>query len=345
MQRLFQILFGLLLACTPQMVFADAGTEFDKKYAVIFQYTAIDDEGDGKTAVTPEQFSAHIKELLSEKYTILPLPDIITAFQKQTELPPKTIAMTFDGNDASIVKIAAPVLIENKIPFTVFIAPADIKDAKNAMNWDSLRLLKATKLVSFGLHPDRHQRLMNEPDETIKRHINNALSDIRENLDITPTLFAYPFGEYNARYVRLVSQSGFAAGFGLQSGVAHGGANIYTLPRFPMIEALADLDRFTMAANAMPLPVIESVDDTTVLNTAIGFTLLDDIAPHVKNLKCFTARSDKIETHVMDARVELRIKEFSGDDIRINCIIPVDGDDDVVRWRWYGILFNLPVME
>lgn len=61
----------------------------DKKYAVIFQYTAIDDEGDGKTSVTPEQFSAHIKELLSEKYTILPLPDIITAFQKTNRIAAK----------------------------------------------------------------------------------------------------------------------------------------------------------------------------------------------------------------------------------------------------------------
>lgn len=73
---------------------------------------------------------------------------------------------------------------------------------------------------------------MNEPDETIKRHINNALSDIRENLDITPALFAYPFGEYNARYVRLVRQAGFAAGFGLQSGVAHGGLASTPFPAF-----------------------------------------------------------------------------------------------------------------
>lgn len=341
MYRPLFIFLAFAMTCTATVARADNRTDYDTKSAVIFQYSAIEDEGNNTSAITSNQFSDHIQELKTEGYSVLPLPDIVSAFEKQKDLPPKTIALTFDGNDPSIIKIAAPILIENKIPFTLFIDAAAIKGEHQPMNWDSLRLLKATKLVTFGIQPTLDTDAP-QTDEDNKRALNNALSAIRHNLDITPSLFAYPYGEYSARYVQTIKNAGIRSAFGIQGGVANPTSDPFAIPRFPMTEMFANLDRFVMAANALPLPVTDMTIETTMLDKPVGFTIVDELSDQIKKLNCIVAKTDKIETYVMDTRIELRIREFKGNDIRINCMMPVETEDEAIRWRWLGFLFTQP---
>ena len=216
---------------------AAQASDYDDKSAVIFAYFAIGNDDNPSASLRTEQFTQQLGELKSGAYNIAPLPDVIEAFAAGTPLPARTVALTFDGADKSILKDAAPLLIKNDIPFTVFI-PADrvASEKPPFMDWDDLRKLKRSGLVSFGLHPSAYNRLADNNAAEIKRQINNSLAAIREELDVDVNLLAYPFGEYDEDYKKIVKSMGLKAAFGQQSGVAWAGDDHYARPRFTLTE-------------------------------------------------------------------------------------------------------------
>lgn len=323
-------------------------TEYDDKSAVIFAYFAIGNDDNPSASVTSEQFTQQIEEISSGGYTVKPLPEIIDAFAKGKKLPDKTIAITFDGADKSVLEIAAPLLKKNKLPFTVFVPTDRVSQGKPPfMSWDDLRNLKDTDLATFGLHPSAYARLSGSSETEIRRQINNSIIALRDELDIKPVMAAYPFGEYDEKYKSVLKSMGIKAAFGQQSGVAYGAGDLYALPRFTLTERYGDMERFIMSANALPLPVrdIFPLDARLAsLNPAIGFTVPDGLKKNLKSISCFSSADEKPDLQIIDNRVELRLpRPFEINRPRINCTLPVtvsNGEDQ--RWRWFGMLYTVP---
>ncbi len=340
------LLFGIVFCFAVDAYAASDTADYDSKAAVVFTYFTIGQDDTPTSSVTVDQFMAQIDELSSGGYVVKPLPEIIEAFIAGKKIGPKTVALTFDGADKSLVDIALPVLEQHEFPFTVFI-PSDKIGSGTYMDWDELRRLKRSPLASFGLHPANYSRLSGAPSADIKREINNSISKIRDELDVETDIFAYPFGEYDSAYSKILRNMGFKAAMGQQSGVAYAGQDIYALPRFTLTERYGDLERFQMTANALPLPVRDISPSDTVLKTltpAIGFTVPEYMAKSLKNLSCFSSSQEKPELEIMNTRVEIRMQTpFAEERPRINCTLPVattDGSEP--RWRWFGALYTVP---
>lgn len=320
-------------------------TAFDQKAAVVFVYFSIGEDSNPNVSLRAEQFEDQINELSGGGYNVRPLSEIIDAFAAGKVLPPRTVAITFDGAEKSIIEKAAPLLIERDLPFTVFVPASRIGKAPY-MDWDDLKSLKKTGLVSFGAHPADYGRMAGAKEEDIRRQINNSTSQIRDNLNVAPLLLAYPFGEYSAQFESVVKSMGFKAAFGQNSGVAYAESDLFSLPRFTQTERYGDLERFRMTANALPFPakdVSPADPHLTSLSPSIGFTVPDDLVPDLKALSCFSSTNEKPLVEIVGKRrVEIRMeKPFSEDRPRINCTLPAgDADDDEPRWRWFGTLYT-----
>ena len=322
--------------------------DYDNKSAVIFTYFAIGNDENPSASITEEQFAAQIEEIKTGGYTVRPLLEITAAFATGKTLPDRTIALTFDGADKSILDKALPLLQQNNIAFTVFVPADRISSEKPPfMSWNDLRRLKKTGLVTFGLHPSSYTRLVDTAPDDMKRQINNSIAAMRKELDINPTLLAYPFGEYDSEAKAIVKSMGFAAAFGQQSGVAYAGDDRFSLPRFTLTERYGDIERFVMTANALPLPVTDLAPSSPRLNTldpAIGFTVPDSLKKSLKNLSCFSSSDEKPKLEILNNRVEIRMsKPLSEDRPRINCTLPVASSaGEEPRWRWFGMLYTIP---
>ncbi len=322
--------------------------DYDDKSAVIFTYFAVGNDDAPSASITTDQFRQQIEELTTGGYTVKPMPDIIDAFAAGKSLPPRTVALTFDGADRSILNDAVPLLKEKELPFTVFVPADKVASGKPPfMTWDDLRDLKKTGLATFGLHPSSYAVLDDVSETDIKRQINNSLAAIRKELDMDATLLAYPYGEYNTSIKNIVKTMGLKAAFGQQSGVAWAGDDRFALPRFTLTERYGDMDRFMMTANALPLPVTDispTNPHLTTLSPAIGFTVPDALAKSLKSMSCFSSSDEKPKLEIINNRVELRLeKPFMEDRPRINCTMPVAtsaGEDP--RWRWFGMLYTVP---
>lgn len=326
---------------------AQETTEYDNRSAVIFAYFGVGNDDTPAASITREQFEAQIEELTSGGYHVLPLLDIITAYKSGNPLPDRTVAITFDGADISVPNVAAPLLLEKQLPFTVFIPTGPVDEGKPPyMTWDDLKALKHSGLVTFGIHPSTYSRLTNDPEENIRRQLNNALTTVRKKLDVEPKLVAYPFGEYDAKYESIVKKMGFAAAFGQQSGVSYAGDDLYALPRFTLTERYGDIDRFVMTASALPLPVKDISPADPYLDTlmpVIGFTVPDSLASSVKKISCFSSSEEKPTLEFLNARVEIRMPRLDEDRARINCTMPFVGKPgEDMRYRWFGMMYTVP---
>ncbi|MBU0800957.1 MAG: polysaccharide deacetylase family protein [Alphaproteobacteria bacterium] len=327
-----------------------AGIAQDERAAVIFSYHRVGEDEYPANNIRMEQFEAHLRELREGDYNVMGLPAVINALRNGDKLPPRTVVLTFDGGHRSIMENAAPLLLKNDLPFTIFIATDNTDRATTEyMSWDDVKKLARNNLVTVGMHPATYQRLDNAPAAELLRQLNTARAAFRDNLGAEPRFFAYPFGEYSKAYRDVIEKQGFAAAFGEQSGVAYAGADIFALPRFAMTESYGGLDRFLMTAHALPLPVTDiSPSDPRLENAQpeIGFTIDPALKGRLKDLSCFAAGQGKPEIQIVGAtRVEIRLeKPFSTERARLNCTLPgpapEPGEDPT--WRWFGMMMTLP---
>ena len=189
-----------------------------------------------------------------------------------------------------------------------------------------------------------HPHLPDVSDEQLQKEFMHSNARFNDEIGFVPKLLAYPFGEFGMREKRAAEQAGFIAAFGQHSGVAYANADLYGLPRFAMNENFGSVQRFRLAANALPLRVYDITPHDTVLRDenppAFGFTVEEGLGG-LNRLACFASNQDgavRIE-RLGDRRMEVRIeKKFAKGRGRINCTMPAGGD----RWRWFGMQFYIP---
>ena len=121
------------------------------------------------TNITIDQFDAHIKELTKSKYNIKSLDFIINTIINDGQLPENVIGISIDDADRSFLTTAWPKFKEKNIPVTLFINTSTIvKNNKNYMNWDEVRILKSEG-VTIGAHSHSHDHMPDLSVEEIKR--------------------------------------------------------------------------------------------------------------------------------------------------------------------------------
>ena len=311
--------------------------------AVLFLYHRFGEDSYPATNIRLAEFEAHLAELREGGYAVLPVPVIVAALREGRALPARTVGLTIDDAYLSVYTEAWPRLRAAGLPFTLFVAtaPADA-GYQGYMSWDEIRELAAAG-VTIGHHTVSHAHMTPMTPAAAAAEIEQASARFLAELGVVPTLFAYPYGEYGLALRDQVAGAGFHAAFGQQSSVAHVGADIFALPRFPLNEAYGDIARFRLAANALPRPVREVTPADMLLGAnnppVFGFTLADWVA-HTEALVCYAASQGKVRIERLgNRRIEVRFdRPFPPGRARVNCTLP--GPDG--RWRWFGSQFYIP---
>ena len=310
--------------------------------AVIVMYHRFGEDAYPSTNTRLDQLDAHIAELARGGYTVRPVADIVAALKTGAPLPDRTVGITIDDAYASVYDHAWPRLRAAGLPFTVFVSSDAIdQGAGGMMNWDQIREL-ARAGVTIGHHAAAHAHMAGADPTANAADIARATRRLRAELGQAPTLFAYPYGEYSLALRDAIAVAGFSAAFGQHSGVAHAQSDMFALPRFALNERYGGLDRFTLVAQALPLPVADVTPSEPVLADnppAFGFTVTADVGD-LGRLNCSASGAGATIVERLGARrIEVRIDEaFAPGRARINCTLP--GPDG--RWRWFGTQFLVP---
>lgn len=318
------------------------------QHCVILQYHHFSDSTPAITSVTAEQFDDHLGYLHQNGFHVMALQDVVLSLHHQLELPDKCISLTVDDAYISVYETAYPRLKKLGWPMTVFVNSESVDQGKKPfMSWQQMREMSQHGF-RFENHGHAHIHMIrskdNEPEnDWLKRvgfDIQRAQQRITTELGQQPTLFAWPYGEYNPQLVKLITGLGLT-GFGQQSGPAWPDANPGFLPRFPMAAQYANLKGFITKVNTLPLPLVHAAPANPV--TPIGTwrpTLKLKLAPKSyskNNLRCYVSGSDEVDMQWSNSEQDtLRITP--GFDLkpgrhRTNCTMP---SNQKGRFHWYS---------
>lgn len=283
-----------------------AGLAQADDHAVILIYHHVADDTPASTSVTPERFAAQLEWLADNDYNVLPLDELLDALKAGRALPENSVALTFDDAYLSVYNIARPMLEARGWPFAVFVSTEFIdKGYGNYMSWAQLRRM-AEQGAIIGNHGVRHQsaltRLRGESkDEWLERFRLDAVQAqerISAETGTVPTIYAWPYGEYNDDVEAVIEALGWY-GLGQQSGVAGHDSPLTSVPRFPIATNYASEADFALRARAEPLPVrIEGDGDRLLADgdpaPVLAFRLVDGPFSTAA-VNCYNSRGDRLE--------------------------------------------------
>jgi peptidoglycan/xylan/chitin deacetylase (PgdA/CDA1 family) len=180
--------------------------------------------------ITLEKFEEQMAYLKEKHYSIITLHDVKNFYFKGIKLPEKAVLLTFDDCYQSIKKYAYPILKKYGFPATGFVVtgwlhdtPKDFNPAKSVTLTEG-ELKEISDVFEFANHTDLfHQRwdrstsiLMTSSDEDFEKDLNSCnKKDYVKHKDV----FAYPFGLFEERNVKLLREKGFRLAFTSQPGL------------------------------------------------------------------------------------------------------------------------------
>ena len=193
----------------------------------ILLYHAVADDVDGPSApwvVSPAEFADHLDAVAgtgARPITVAALADLLAS---GSDIPPGTIAITFDDGFADMATGALPALAAHGWPATLFVTTGAIDatatwmpdDHRPMLSWSAIADL-ADANVEIGAHTVHHPELDTIAREDARSEIRCSRADLEDHLGRPVVSFAYPHG-YHDRHVRRLA---IDAGFSSASAVKH----------------------------------------------------------------------------------------------------------------------------
>lgn len=110
------------------------------------------------------------------------LPDIVAAVETGRELPPRSVWITFDDGDPTVIGLALPVLTDLGLPTTLFLCPGVI-DTHQPFWWQVAEIALAHGLVVPQVPPESDtvtvlSTLKAMPDATRRSVISQVTNDL-----------------------------------------------------------------------------------------------------------------------------------------------------------------------
>ena len=189
-------------------------------------------------AVSPDTFDRQMEFLRSHNYNVIPLENLAALIKDNKKIPPKTIAITFDDGYVDNYTYAFPVLKKYRIPATIFIIINEVgRKERDRLEWEQIKEMQHSGLVTFGSHTLRHERLINiKSPQDLKAEVFESKRILEDKLSQKVNLFSYPEGCYNRQIRQLVMDAGYSAAVATTPGKQSLANDIFLLKRIRISE-------------------------------------------------------------------------------------------------------------
>lgn len=219
-------LLALLLFFVSSVIFANGAIDCPILiYHTVRPYKATDTRFIKEYVCTPENFEIELSYLRSKGFNPITFADLESYFSKNTTLPSNPLIISFDDGWQSQYQYALPILEKYSMRATFFVY-TNVIGTKYYMTWEEIAALRDAGM-EIGSHSLSHPVLthINNPE----KEIFGSKKVLEDHLKIAITTFAYPFGQYNAKIVRLVKAAGYLSARGTFLGTVHTRGELFTL--------------------------------------------------------------------------------------------------------------------
>ncbi len=142
------------------------------------------------------------------------------------------LAITFDDGYRDNLTIAAPILSEASIPFTVFVTPGFIESGEaQYLNRSDVKTLADISGAGIGAHGFSHRKLTECDDRELASELNDSRAWIEDLIGRPVTTMSYPHGAVDRRVRNAAEEAGYAIAACSRFGIHGAGDDPFLVPR------------------------------------------------------------------------------------------------------------------
>lgn len=240
----------------------------------IIMYHSILKDGNkaGEYVISPTQFENDIKYLVDNGYSFITMTDLINFVKKRgAKLPDKPVMITFDDGYYNNYMYAYPIIkkYDGCLVLSILGYNTDInkEDEKlsgyySHVTWEQVKEMSKSGHVeiqnhSYKLHTNSNGRSgsMKKSNESVEQYKEFLTDDLmklqrllKENADIEPNTFTYPFGARSQESIDILKELGFEAALTCHNGINYVGKGdtelLYKLKRYNRPHGKSSADYF-----------------------------------------------------------------------------------------------------
>ena len=200
-----------------------------KTRASILMYHSVSERKDYFSVVSPEVFNKQMAYLAGKRLVVIPLAELVRRVRAHAPLG-GVVALTLDDGYRDNYTAVFPLLKQYGFPATIFVT-TDFIGNPEYCSVEELREMHDSGLVSIEPHTVSHPKLAHLSRADALHEIQESRHVLEDILGTTPTLFAYPYGNFSDETVDVVREIGFAGAVTVVSGTVSSSSDILQLPR------------------------------------------------------------------------------------------------------------------
>lgn len=188
-----------------------------------------------KYTISSAEFESDLQYIQKCGYTTVTVQDLINYCEKGTKLPDKPIMITFDDGYESVYVNAYPLLKKYKMKAVINVIGkyadlySDCDDHNinySHITWDQLREISQSGVFevqnhTYDLHKNGGRKGIGKMSGESEQHYHDTIANdiikmqqrTKEMLGITPSAFAYPFGNISSSALPVIKETGIKAVF------------------------------------------------------------------------------------------------------------------------------------
>ena len=350
MYRIHFFLLAFIFSCAGKSQTEIKNINPDKS-VVCFIYHRFGDSKYPSTNVSVKDFENHLRFLTENKFQVLTLTEALNYLESDEPLR-KTVVLSIDDGYKSFYENALPLLKKYKMPATLFINTETV-GSNDYMSWLQLKEAMVAN-VEIGNHTHTHRYFLNESVKTryatFEKEILTSQTIIADHLNVTPSIFAYPFGEFDEGMKAVVKKLNFRCAVAQYSGVLHLDMDSYQLPRFPMAEAYSEVSKFAEKASMKPLRVVTQSFYKTLLTEGMKkpelSITIENTGLDFDRAQCFVQGSDcNLKIHHDNTKAVISMQATQDITSRRRTLYTVTIPDKKGNWYWFSHLWINPKVK
>ncbi|MGW8123199.1 polysaccharide deacetylase family protein [Roseivirga echinicomitans] len=312
-------------------------------------YHRFGDDRFPSTNIKTVTFEEHLKFLKAEGYSSLTVSEVVDEIRDDTKPKRKLVAITIDDGYKSFFENGLPLLKKYGFKATLFVNTKSI-GYSDYMSWKEIA--EAQKAgVEIGNHTHSHPFFLSVSERTrnsfFRQEVQESQDLMKANLNFTPKVFAYTYGEHNEDMKIILAEMGFKGAVAQNSGVITEYADDFQFPRFPMSQSYGDIDQFKdkMKMKGLAVTKVEAVNtgyNGTVTKPRINIEF-NEAGLFVESMQCFVQGSKcaKSMRILKDGEVELSIRPKTDLKAR-RTLFTITIPDSKGNWHWYSYVYLIP---
>lgn len=194
--------------------------------------------------VSKENFETQMSFLSKKGFSTISLEDLYNALIMGTQLPEKSIIITFDDGYKDNFENAYPILKEYNFTAKIFLTTGligktnqwnrhDAYPQRPLLTWKEIEIMRKQG-ISFGSHTHTHRHLDRISFDEAVKELMSSRNIIEKELGEKPDFLAYPYGSFDLAVKKAAKKTGYLSACSVRVGLNKPGDDLFTLKRIPV---------------------------------------------------------------------------------------------------------------